>query len=97
MTGYHETHGRGTVETRSGAEIPVYYNLLIEQQETEDGSNRMRMSGRLRIEGDPWLESTVVEEGYVLVLQDGQRLRVRVQTASRTSETLPFMAAPLDE
>lgn len=97
MTGHEQTNGRGTIETRSGEEIPVFYNMLIEYAEDDESGEPARMSGRLSIIGSPWLESTVISEGYILVLQDGERLRVRVDTGGRGSETLPFRAALLDE
>jgi hypothetical protein len=93
----NEAHGRGTIETRSGEEIPVYYNLLVERGGADDSPGQTRMSGRLSVTGNPWLESTVVEEGHILVLQDGRRLRVRVEPAGRGAETLPFRAAPRDD
>lgn len=99
MTGHEQTHGRGTIETRDGEEIPVIYDMIIEYENAPENAapEPTRMSGRLRIVDNPWLEATVISEGYILVLQDGTRLRVRVDTGGRGSETLPFRAALLDD
>ncbi len=99
MTGHDEAHGRGTIETRTGEEIPVVYDMIIEYESADEraAGEPSRMAGRLRIIESPWLEATVISDGYYLVLQDGTRLRVRVDTGGRGAETLPFRAALLDE
>lgn len=96
MVHREESHGRGLIETGSGDEVPVYYHLLIERSTTDEGVERESFSGRLSVSGDPWLESSVIDDGRTLVLQDGRRLRVRVEPAGRGSMSLPFRAKPED-
>lgn len=97
MVNREQSQGRGVIETGSGAEVPVYYHLLIERSATGEDVERESISGRLSISGDPWLESSVLKEGRVLVLQDGRRLRVRVEPAGRGSMSLPFKARPEEQ
>ena len=95
MVNREESHGPGVIETGSGAEVPVYYHLLIERNTTDEGVERESFSGRLSVSGDPWLETSVIEDGQFLVLRDGRRLSVRVEPAGRGSMSLPFRAKPV--
>lgn len=90
-----EAHGSGKIVTQAGDEIPVHYHLQVERNVSDEGTPEVVISGRLSIIGDPWLESTVINEGKQLVLQDGHRLRVRVEPAGRSATSLPFSAMPI--
>lgn len=97
MVHREESNGRGLIETGSGAEVPVYYHVLIERSTTDKGVEQESISGRLSVSGDPWLESSVIDDGRTLVLQDGRRLRVQVEPAGRGSMSLPFRAEPEEQ
>ncbi|CAN5538045.1 hypothetical protein BH23CHL2_BH23CHL2_33770 [soil metagenome] len=92
MNQHERLQGQGVIETRQETTIPVYYHLLIEHEATDDGEERTIISGRLSISGDPWLESSVIEDGRILVIRDGRRLHVRMEPAGRGSTSLPFRA-----
>lgn len=93
MAEHEQVRGQGAIETRAGEEIPVFYDMVIEYETIDGDRSPSRMSGRLRIMGHPWLETTVIAESHFLVLEDGTRLRVRVDPGGRNAETLPFRAA----
>ena len=88
------TQGRGIVQTRDGEEIPVFYNMVVERG-AGDGLSAPAITGRLSVSGDPWLESSVIDRGRILLTEEGRRFRVDVQPGGRGVETLPFSATPI--
>jgi hypothetical protein len=91
-------HGHGIIQTEEdGREVPVYYDVIVERQTSEDGPDKLTISGRVGVGEDPWLEALIIDHGRILVLDDGRRLEVRVRESGRGVTTLPFRARPLDE
>lgn len=97
MNEQQDLRGQGTVQTLpDNREIPVFYTLTIERETGSDDPGDIRMNGRVGVTSDPWLEDVLVEQGRILILEDGRRLEVRIRKAGRGSSTLPFRARPLD-